>query len=219
MRKQIALLSIALLVALSTTSCRTAYYGVMGKFGVEKRDLLKNNVTDVKSIQEAVQGQFTSALDRYLAVVGGAGSTDLAKQYNKLDKQYKQCVKTVAKLDNKVNDFERLSRDLMKEWKKELKQYSNKEMKKSSAANMKSTDVKLNTLLRSMEQSLATTRPVLQQLSDQVLFLKHNLNSQAISGLQQESAKIKVEVDKVVANMNASIAESQKFIDDMGLME
>ena len=219
MKKYLTLLCLTALITLSTTSCRTAYYGVMGKFGIEKRDLLQSNVVAVKAIQEAVQGQFTSALDRYMAVVDVNGSTKLEKQYKKLDKEYNQCAKTVNKLDNKVKDFERLSRDLMKEWKKELKQYSNKEMKKSSAAKMNNTGKKLDALLVSMNQSLATTKPVLKQLHDQVLFLKHNLNSQAIAGLQQESAKIKAEVDKVVANMNASIAESQKFINDMGLME
>ncbi len=92
-------------------------------------------------------------------------------------------------------------------------------MKKSSARKMKETDAKLDKLLASMNQSLATTKPVLKQLHDQVLFLKHNLNSRAIAGLQQESAQIKTEVNKVIATMQSSIAESQTFIDGMGLME
>jgi chromosome segregation ATPase len=191
----------------------------MKSFGLEKRDLLQKNVTAVKTIQETVQNQFTSALDRYMAVVSVDGNSDLAKQYRKLEKQYNKCDDEVSKLENKVNDFEHLSHDLIKEWKKELKQYSDKEMRKASSKKMKETDARLDKLLASMNQSVAATKPVLKQLHDHVLFLKHNLNSQAIAGLQQESEQIKVDADKVIATMQASITESQNFIDEMGLIK
>ena len=54
--------------------------------------------------------------------------------------------------------------------------------------------------------------PVLEAFEDQVLFLKHNLNAQAIGSLQDELGQIRQDVDSLINEMEASIAESEAFI-------
>ena len=54
--------------------------------------------------------------------------------------------------------------------------------------------------------------PVLVQFRDQVLYLKHNLNAQAIGSLQGETRDIEKEIIKLIADMNASIAQADSFI-------
>ncbi|MGD9728669.1 MAG: DUF2959 family protein, partial [Nitrospiraceae bacterium] len=54
--------------------------------------------------------------------------------------------------------------------------------------------------------------PVLRPLRDQVLYLKHNLNAQALSSLKGELVKVDAQVDQLVKDMNRSIAEADKFI-------
>ena len=218
MKNNTALFCLIALTAFMATSCSTAYYNVMETFGVEKRDMLQNHVQAIRDIQEKVQNHFSSALDYYLAVVSIKGG-ELEKKYRKLNKEYDLSEKEVERLEDKVERFNKVSKDLMKEWKKELKQYSNKDLRDASARKRKETGAKLDKLLAGMNQSLAATKPVLTQLHDQVLFLKHNLNSQAISGLQQESERIKSDVQKVITSMQASIQESQAFIDEMGLLD
>ena len=55
--------------------------------------------------------------------------------------------------------------------------------------------------------------PVLSALKDNSLYLKHNLNAQAIGALQGEYKTIKRDVESLVAEMNKAIAQSQQFID------
>jgi hypothetical protein len=59
--------------------------------------------------------------------------------------------------------------------------------------------------------------PVLAAFKDQVLFLKHNLNARAISSIQQEAEKVKSDVERLIREMEASIAEADKFISELGM--
>ena len=58
--------------------------------------------------------------------------------------------------------------------------------------------------------------PVLRPLHDQVLYLKHNLNARAPTVMKGELVKVDAQVDRLVREMNRSIAEDDKFIQSMG---
>jgi hypothetical protein len=48
-----------------------------------------------------------------------------------------------------------------------------------------------------------------------VLYLKHNLNAAAIASLKGESTDIQQEIGRLIEDMNASIAQADKFIQTM----
>ena len=58
--------------------------------------------------------------------------------------------------------------------------------------------------------------PPLAAFRDQVTFLKHNLNAQAIASLETQVVSIETDVKKLVADMEASIAEADSFIKTLG---
>ena len=60
--------------------------------------------------------------------------------------------------------------------------------------------------------------PVLNAFRDQVLFLKHNLNATAIASLKGELGMIETDVAALVQDMEASIARSPAFIEEMHLL-
>jgi hypothetical protein len=59
-------------------------------------------------------------------------------------------------------------------------------------------------------------QPVLNAFRDQVLFLKHNLNARAIAALEGTVASLEAEVATLILDMEASIEEANRFIDEMG---
>ena len=54
--------------------------------------------------------------------------------------------------------------------------------------------------------------PVLTRLKDYVLYLKHNLNAQAIGVLKKEVGDIEVEVQGLIQDITQSIAEADSFL-------
>ena len=57
--------------------------------------------------------------------------------------------------------------------------------------------------------------PVLGAFRDQVLFLKHNLNAQAVASLEGEVVSLETDIAELIAEMEVSIAEADSFIESM----
>ena len=57
--------------------------------------------------------------------------------------------------------------------------------------------------------------PVLSAFGDQVLFLKHNLNARAIASLKGSLADLQTDIAQLVQEMEASIAEAERFVREM----
>jgi triosephosphate isomerase len=105
-----------------------------------------------------------------------------------------------------------VSQALFKEWKAELKQYENEQLRRSSEAQLKASQTRYKTLIAAMKKAESRLEPALQPLRDQVLYLKHNLNAQAIGALTEEVAAIETRVDDLVRDMEAAIQEADAFI-------
>jgi hypothetical protein len=65
-----------------------------------------------------------------------------------------------------------------------------------------------------MDQSAKTMAPVLARLKDMVLFLKHNLNAQAVGALGREALSIETDVNALIRDMNTAIAQADRFIEN-----
>ena len=57
--------------------------------------------------------------------------------------------------------------------------------------------------------------PVLAALKDNVLYLKHNLNAQAVSSLRVEFQDIESDIQALIVEMQKAIASSDEFIASM----
>jgi len=115
----------------------------------------------------------------------------------------------------RIRDVERVADALFKEWKAELAQYSNENLRQASQKELDATRTKYDALLGAMKSAESKMQPVLNAFKDQVLFLKHNLNARAIASLQGNVAQIQSDVGTLIKEMEASIAEANAFIDQM----
>lgn len=194
--------------------CSTAYYGTMEKFGVYKRDILIDRVKDARNSQEKAKKQFNSALEQFGSVVAYKGG-DLEATYNKLDKEYKRSVDAADDVRQRIRSIEKVSKDLFKEWEKELGQYSSAKLRADSERQLRETRREYQTLIRAMKKAESKIPPVLEVFEDQVLYLKHNLNARAISSLKSEYTTIRSDVGRLVREMEKSINEANQFIANM----
>lgn len=209
-----ALLTATILVTPAISGCASAYYGAMESFGMEKRDLLVERVVKAAAAQEDAKEEFVSALDAFKAVVDIDGG-ELEATYNRLNTSYEGAEREAERVRTRVKDVQIVSKDLFKEWRKELDQYSSASMRSSSERQLVETEQRYEELERRMLKASASMDPVLSVFKDRVLFLKHNLNSRAIASLEGEAAQIETDVSALIADMERSIAEADAFIKDM----
>ena len=71
------------------------------------------------------------------------------------------------------------------------------------------------TYMRAMRRTEDQITPVLKAFHDQVLFLKHNLNSRAIGSLENTSAGLQSDVADLIQSIDASSQEADKLISSL----
>lgn len=201
-------------LALTAAACSTAYYGAMEKLGYEKRDILVKRVDSARDAQQDAKKQFESALAQFIAVTNFSGG-QLEQQYNKLKDAYEESEQRANAVRKRVADVEQVSEDLFKEWGRELKQYSDADLRRSSQRQLEQTRARYQKLIATMKRAEKKFDPVLAAYRDRVLFLKHNLNARAIASLRDERAKVEADIGALIADMNRSINEADAFIKDM----
>jgi len=77
------------------------------------------------------------------------------------------------------------------------------------------TKTRYKEMMDSMHQAEKSMEPVLGTFRDNVLYLKHNLNAQAIGSLKSEFSSLKGEIDGLIVKMNAAIETSNRFISEI----
>jgi chromosome segregation ATPase len=208
--KKIILVSLIIFLA----GCQSAYYAAWEKVGIEKRDILVDRVEDAKESQEDAQQQFSSALDEFSQLINFNGG-ELQDIYEQLKDQFEASEESATTLSNRINKVESVAEALFDEWEDELEKYSNVKLKRESQNQLKDTQRRYKSLVRTMRKAESTMEPILSALRDNVLYLKHNLNASAVGALQGEFDGIKREINQLILEMNNAISESNSFISSM----
>jgi len=191
--------------------CESAYYGAMEKVGLHKRDILVDRVESAMDAQEAAKEQFASALEAFASVVD-LKDTPLKEIYADLNDEFEKSESRADAVRGRIDSVEDVSDDLFDEWRDELDEYSNDKLRRSSERQLKSTQSKYKSLMRSMRTAESRMEPVLNAFRDQVLYLKHNLNAQAVASLKGELVSIESDVSRLIKEMESSISRSRAFI-------
>lgn len=208
--KSVCLLLLAAVLSISC-GCRSAYYAAYEKFGVYKRDLLKKNVVAARDEQKEASEQFKDALTRLKELYGFSGG-NLEKTYNSLQAEYDDCAAQAENVRKRISDVETVASDLFREWEKEIQEISTPALQSASRRQLQATRQRYQSLHEALKDAEQSMEPVLTQLKDQVLYLKHNLNAQAIASLKGEAMSIQTDISKLIAQMNAAIAKADEFV-------
>ena len=205
------------MMIITMAACASHRIAIAEKFGYAKREQLVDRVQDARDGQVAAKQQFQSALKQFLvtANVSNAEIRDLESRYDKLNKEYERSESRAQEVHDRIAKVQQVANALFKEWREELKQYSNQNLRSSSEKHLEDTQRQYDRLIGVMKAAESRMAPVLSAFKDQVLFLKHNLNARAISSLQQNADQIQSDVTNLVREMEASIAAANSFIEQM----
>jgi hypothetical protein len=194
-----------------SAGCQKTYYAMWETLGKEKRHLLKTEVRKAAEDQEDASQQFQDTLTRIQTMYGFDGG-DLEKMYKKLKDDFGECQSRADDVRTRIDNIEEIAQDLFIEWEQELNQISNPKFRSQSKKSLIATKTRYNRLQASLKKTEKSMEPVLRNLNDYVLFLKHNLNAQAIGALKSEADSIGVEVSSLIQDMNRSIREAEEFV-------
>lgn len=208
-----ALVLTAALAAL-TAACSSVYYDTMERFGYEKRDILVDRVEDSREAQEEAREQFESALEQFIAATDFEGG-DLEAVYRSLKSEFEDSEDKAEEVSERIDKVDQVAADLFAEWEAELGQYTDPNLRQTSAERLDTTRSRYARLIQALRQAEKRIDPVLDAFRDRVLYLKHNLNAQAIASLRSDREAIESDIQNLIREMNASIEEANRFIEEM----
>lgn len=204
-------LALLLLSASLLAGCQSAYYAAAEKVGYAKRDILVSRVKSARDAQVDAKGEITDALTEFRKVVNVEGG-ELETRYKSLATQLEKSEDAANEVHQRVRDVEDVAEALFKEWREELTQYTSAELRAKSEQQLRQTRARYDQMIGAMKRAEGKLEPALQPLRDQVLYLKHNLNAQAIAGIKGEVAQVDVQVSRLVAEIDRATAEANRFI-------
>ena len=201
-------------LALLLGGCSSTYYGAMEKMGIAKREILVDRVEKTRDSQNAAKEQFATALEQFLAVTKADGG-QLQQKYDALNREFSRSEERAKDVRDRVTAVEDVAEALFREWKEEMKQYSNASLRRESERELDLTRRRYEDLIKVMRRAADRMEPVLSTFRDQVLFLKHNLNARALASLTTTNRELEADISRLVADMEASIREAEDFIKTM----
>jgi DNA repair exonuclease SbcCD ATPase subunit len=208
------LLTAALFSLSALFACSSTYYTAMEKVGIHKRDILVDRVEGARDAQTRAQEEFSSALEKFSSVVE-LEETDLKAAYEKMRDAYDRSKERAEEVSERIDSVESVAGALFAEWEDELSLYQNAKLRRSSEQKLDATRRQYEKMLAKMRDAEEKMEPVLQTFQDNVLYLKHNLNAQAIGALRTEFASLRGQIDTLIEKMNSSIQASNAFIAEL----
>ncbi|WP_419617737.1 DUF2959 domain-containing protein [Thiolapillus sp.] len=191
--------------------CRQFYYRTRESFGQHKRDIVVLRVEEACESLQDTREHFEQALERFKGMVQfDAGS--LESRYMLLKRQFEISQNKAQQVSDRITAIEEVSEALFLEWEAELAHYTNRSLRSRSRQQLKVSRQNYGRLIKAMHRAEAKIKPVLAAFRDQVLFLKHNLNAQAIAALQNELLEIGVDIMQLIQAMEKSINEANAFV-------
>lgn len=203
-----ALLSFAALVF---AGCSSAYYGALEKVGIPKREVLVDRIGKARTAQQDAKEQFADALEHFIAVTQ-VDTGQLKSRYDALVRELKQSEARATEVRDRIAAIDDVAEALFAEWERELAQYKNADLRRQSQSQLQSTRRRYQDLFAAMERAAARMDPVLDTFRDQVLFLKHNLNAQAVRALDGPTRTLQADTQRLITEMEASIRAADVFI-------
>ncbi|HZN57798.1 MAG TPA: DUF2959 family protein [Planctomycetota bacterium] len=198
-------------LVLAIPACSSVYYGVMESMGYEKRDILVERIQEGKESQEEAKKQFQSALEQFKALTNYSGGA-LEKQYEDLKTQLERSKARAESVHSRVRSIEKVAKDLFAEWDSEIPKINDPKLQEDSKRLRMETEDRYNKMHAAMAKAETSMQPVVDKFEGHVLYLKHQLNAQAIASLQGKLQEIETDVGDLIRDMEKSIAEADEFM-------
>lgn len=196
------------------SQCKKLYFKAVESAGHHKRDILVTRVEHARDSLEEAKTQFQTALERFSQLTRFEGG-DLEDVYRQLKSEYDYSHSKALAVKDRIDAVEDVALALFSEWETELDQYTNRTLRSSSRQKLKQTQQHYGHLITAMRRAEHKIDPVLSVFHDQVLYLKHNLNANAIASLEHELRAMTAGVSGLIGAMERSISRANVFVESL----
>jgi hypothetical protein len=190
----------------------SALVGVAQEQGVKQvQQLIKRANAGVQSITE-VKLQLQKTMSAYNAVLA-PDAKDRRDAYKKLQKEMETSEKKRVAVSTRSSEMTVEATKLFKSWEGSTMAISNPDLRQRSEQRMTTAKQRYGEIQTAGQSASALYVAFMKSLQDQVTFLGHDLNSDAVAALKPDAEKLNAQaqelyaaIDKTTATLNSNIS-------------
>lgn len=178
------------------------------------RNALLQEVEKTRTAQQQAKEQLQSTLHTFSLVLD-ASDDDLKTSYQRLNDEFAKSESTATLVHSRVDEVEDAAKVFFDKWESRLGGYADADEPIADRHRLDEARQRYAELIEATKRAAQKIDPVVAFFRDQILFIKYNLNPQAIVHLKDDLAVVKTNIATVVGELDAAIAEADAFIRTM----
>jgi hypothetical protein len=172
--------------------------------------LVKKSGSTVQAISEA-KLQVMKTMDVYNSIIAD-NAKDRKGLYKKLQGEMETTEKRRAEVALRADEAKAEAALVFKSWADSAAAISNPDLKKRSDERLAKTKERFAEIDAAGQKAKEAYAPVMKALQDQVTFLGHDLNAEAVSSLKPDAAKLNTQAQELGQRIDETIAIANKSI-------
>ena len=175
--------------------------------------LIKVSGETVQSIAEA-KLQLERTVTGYNAILAEQAK-DRRGAYKDLIKDKDNTQTKVEAVRQRVAGMEQEANTLFAAWAKNVEGITEEGLRKKSQARLDDTKKRFGDILSAGKQAREAYDPFMKQLADQITYMGHDLNPEAVASLKPDAAKLNDQATKVFARVDETMKVAREYINSL----
>lgn len=168
-------------------------------------------VVQTSSKVGSIQKQYDGAIDAFRRVVAFDGG-DVETRFRAAKQSYEQGKIKAESASHLIKRIDDSAKQVLAEWESELKNYSDQARQQDSKTRLDAARKDHEETIKELREAQAAMQPVLSQMNDLVLYLRHRLNEVALRGVPAAADKIDRDVAEYLESLNKAIDRADGFL-------
>lgn len=204
-------LFLAALVLVSCSTGSTAYFAGLDQDNSYKRNLLVARVVTAQDHQKKAKKQIAALLEQFHET-SSFGAEECLKAYPPLNLSYQQARAEVDRVQKHNRNLYEDGAKVFVKWEREIDAFTDPGLADENSLQRDLTKDRFDELTTVMGRADKLYDPVLSELHDRVIYLKFNLNDEALATLADKTAELSRDVHQLILELESSIDAGDTFI-------
>jgi hypothetical protein len=194
-----------LFVVLLSAGCGTMQRATGERFSLARQDQLVSQLGVAAGTHRNAHDQVIRASEAYEVLFQPLqeGGT-YRERYDVLGVEFTRTEQRVREMGEATKRLERMARDYFVDWEARLYEFADPTIREASRRQLDGSRREYERILTDVRRTQARAERVTNAFGDQVRFLRHNLNQQALSALQQPAIELQLEFQDLLTEMDSA---------------
>lgn len=205
--------SVALALALALAMATETAHGAQDE-GHKRAEEHIQKIERASEEMKEVRKRLDKAFEAYSKTLQ-EGADKRRSSYKDLVKELERCEQKTKELRKRHQEMDKKAEEFFKKWKDSLKDINNGDLRHRSEGRLDETRRRYREVSSSWNRMVEDYGPVLKEMRDQVVYLGHDLNDDAVASLKADAVALDGLKDEFLRTMDDFRSRADAYIEEI----